>query len=58
MQPVGFVRQLFHYPVKSIAGEALEQAQIGWHGVAGDRRFAFRRVDNASIYFAFSRNAL
>jgi uncharacterized protein len=48
MQPVGFVRQLFRYPVKSMAGEALERAQIGWHGVEGDRRFAFRRVDNTS----------
>jgi uncharacterized protein YcbX len=48
MQPVGFVRQLFRYPVKSMAGEALERAEIGWHGVEGDRRFAFRRVDNTS----------
>lgn len=48
MQPVGFVRQIYRYPVKSMAGEALAQATVGWHGVEGDRRFAFRRVADAS----------
>lgn len=41
---IGSIQALYRYPVKSMAGEALEQAPLGWHGLAGDRRFAFRRV--------------
>ena len=26
-------------------GESLEAATLGWHGIDGDRRFAFRRLD-------------
>jgi uncharacterized protein len=43
-QAVGIVKALFRYPVKSMAGETLTAAQLGWHGIEGDRRFAFRRV--------------
>jgi uncharacterized protein YcbX len=42
---IGHVAALFRYPIKSMAGEALEQAEIGWYGVDGDRRHAFRRLD-------------
>lgn len=45
---LGVVRQIFRYPVKSMAGEALAAAELGWHGLAGDRRFAFRRVGDQS----------
>src|SRR6185436_18943271 len=41
---IGAVAALFRYPVKSMAGEALEAADLGWHGLDGDRRLAFRRV--------------
>ena len=44
---IGRVAALYRYPVKSMAGEALESAEIGWHGVDGDRRIAVRRVDEA-----------
>jgi hypothetical protein len=27
-------------------GERLEAANLGWHGIEGDRRFAFRRLDD------------
>ncbi len=39
----GRVVALWRYPVKSMAGEALEEAAVGWHGFAGDRRWAFVR---------------
>src|SRR5262245_29376092 len=42
---VGRVHELARYPVKSMAGTPLESASLGWYGVEGDRRFAFRRVD-------------
>lgn len=42
---VGEVEALFRYPVKSMSGEPLEVADLGWHGIDGDRRLAFRRTD-------------
>jgi len=41
---VGYVREITRYPVKSMAGIATESAILGWHGLEGDRRFAFRRT--------------
>lgn len=41
--PVGRVAALWRYPVKSMAGEALPEAEVSWHGLAGDRRWAFVR---------------
>ena len=43
---VGEVAALYRYPVKSMSGEPLEVADLGWHGLDGDRRLAFRRVDD------------
>lgn len=43
---IGEVAALYRYPVKSMAGEALEAADLGWHGLSGDRRLAFRRLDD------------
>jgi uncharacterized protein YcbX len=45
---IGQVEAIFRYPVKSMAGERLEAAHLGWHGLDGDRRLAFRRVDDRS----------
>jgi uncharacterized protein YcbX len=43
---IGHVEALFRYPVKSMRGERLEVAELGWHGLEGDRRLAFRRLDD------------
>ena len=43
---IGQVEALFRYPVKSMGGERLEVANLGWHGLEGDRRLAFRRMDD------------
>ena len=45
---VGRVEAIFRYPVKSMGGERLEVAALGWHGLDGDRRLAFRRADDRS----------
>ena len=45
---IGHVEAIFRYPVKSMAGERLEVANLGWHGLDCDRRLAFRRVDDRS----------
>lgn len=43
MTVVGRVVGLWRYPVKSMAGEELDGAEVSWHGFAGDRRWAFIR---------------
>ena len=45
---VGYVHELVRYPVKSMAGVATKSALLGWHGLQGDRRFAFRRLHDNS----------
>jgi uncharacterized protein len=47
---IGHVEAIFRYPVKSMAGELLEAVDLGWHGLEGDRRLPFRRMDNHSDY--------
>src|SRR5688572_17082479 len=47
---LGRITAIFRYPVKSMAGELLDVATLGWHGVEGDRRFAFRLLaDNSGF---------
>jgi hypothetical protein len=43
MTVVGRVAALRRYPVKSMAGEELDSVEVSWHGLAGDRRWAFIR---------------
>ena len=45
---IGHVEAIFRYPVKSMGGERLEEAKLGWHGLDVDRRLAFRRIDDRS----------
>lgn len=48
MPPVGRVQRIYRYPVKSMAAESLSGASLGWNGLEGDRRFAFRRAGSTS----------
>src|ERR1700730_3646195 len=48
LMEIGQVEAIFRYPVKSMGGERLEVANLGWHGLDGDRRLAFRRMDDRS----------
>jgi uncharacterized protein YcbX len=45
---IGYVEAIYRYPVKSMRGERLDVAHLGLHGVDGDRRLAFRRIDDRS----------
>jgi len=40
---VGRVVAMFRYPVKSMAADPLTAVDVSWHGLAGDRRWAFIR---------------
>ena len=42
---IGQIEAIFRYPVKSMRGEPLDTAELCWHGIDGDRRLAFRRLD-------------
>jgi uncharacterized protein YcbX len=42
MQIVGRIESLWRYPVKSMRGQELQQAYVGFSGVYGDRLYAFR----------------
>lgn len=48
---VGRVVSLWRYPVKSMAAEPLERAEVSWFGLAGDRRWAFIRDGAAQSGF-------
>jgi uncharacterized protein YcbX len=43
---IGRIEAIFRYPVKSMRGESLDATSLGWHGLDGDRRLAFRRLDD------------
>ena len=47
---IGNIEAIFRYPVKSMRGELLAAATLGWHGLDGDRRLAFRRLDGHSDF--------
>jgi uncharacterized protein YcbX len=47
---LGHVREITRYPVKSMAGVPAESASLGWHGLDGDRRFAFRRLNDSGDF--------
>jgi uncharacterized protein YcbX len=48
---VGRVVALWRYPVKSMAAEAIPAADVSWHGLPGDRRWAFVRPGLESSSF-------
>jgi len=45
---IGRISAIFRYPVKSMAGQSVDGARLGWHGLEGDRRWAFRRLTDKS----------
>jgi uncharacterized protein YcbX len=42
MQVIGTVKEIWRYPVKSMAGERMERATVGTMGIYGDRGLAIR----------------
>lgn len=48
---IGRLVGIWRYPVKSMAPEPLERCEVSWHGLAGDRRWAFVRPDSSRSGF-------
>jgi hypothetical protein len=46
---IGHVEAIFRYVVKSMAGERLEAASPGWHGLDGDRRLVLRGMGDRPV---------
>src|SRR5438045_6168144 len=44
------ISAIFRYPVNTMSSETLETARLGWHGIEGDRRLAFRRLADKSEF--------
>lgn len=49
MQLVGHVKEIWRYPVKGMAGERLQTAELSDKGIAGDRLWAVRDVARQEI---------
>lgn len=48
LKTVGYVRELFLYPVKSMRGASVSEITCYWYGANGDRKYAFTRVGDVS----------
>ncbi len=48
-EPVGTVRALWRFPVKSMLGEELEGADLGEGGIVGDRAYAIRDRETGKV---------
>lgn len=49
-QLVGTIAALTRFPVKSMRGEMLPETAVYWHGLEGDRRYAFVQSRNRSDF--------
>lgn len=45
-QLVGHIQTLYRYPVKSMRAEPMHEAKVYWHGIEGDRRYAFVKSES------------
>lgn len=50
MVEVGRIAAIWRHPVKSMRGEAVETARLGWNGIDGDRQYAFYRACDGSRF--------
>lgn len=50
MTRLGVVESLYRFPVKSLAGEVLDQAFVGYAGIYGDRLYAFKKQDGPAFF--------
>ena len=58
MIEIGTIKEIWRYPVKSMAGEQLESCVVAEQGLHGDRRWALRDVRRAEIQSCKARPQL
>ena len=49
MTTIGKIDSLWRYPVKSMRGEELDEAFLGFSGIYGDRLFAFTSPTSPTV---------
>lgn len=54
MTQIGTIAEVWRYPVKSMAGERLDEAFVGYAGVYGDRLFAFAHAGGPAFFPYFT----
>jgi uncharacterized protein len=47
---VGRIAAIWRYPVKSMRGEQMNSAALGWNGLDGDRQYAFYKAADGSRF--------
>lgn len=57
-ETIGRVTALWRFPVKSMAGEAIDQAELGWRGFKGDRQYAFLHEGSHSRFPWFTARGM
>ena len=55
MTASGIIDSLWRYPVKSMRGEELDEAFVGFTGIYGDRLYAFRSSASPKVQFLTAR---
>jgi uncharacterized protein YcbX len=50
MIDVGHLAAIWRYPVKSMRGEEMDNASLGWNGLDGDRQYAFYKATDGSRF--------
>jgi uncharacterized protein YcbX len=50
VERIGAISSIWRYPVKSMAGEELEEARVTFAGLAGDRVYAFIETENRTSF--------
>jgi uncharacterized protein YcbX len=50
MEPVGTIASIARYPVKSMAGETLQEAPVTLQGILGDRWYAYVQAGDESLF--------
>ncbi|HSH58848.1 MAG TPA: MOSC N-terminal beta barrel domain-containing protein, partial [Acidimicrobiales bacterium] len=51
---VGIAVALWRFPVKSMLGERLDEAQLSHHGIVGDRAYALLDAETGKVVSAKS----
>jgi uncharacterized protein YcbX len=51
-RPVGFVAEIWRFPVKSMGGTTVDEVALDASGIPGDRRLALRDLDSGKILSA------
>lgn len=50
MEKIGVIKEIWIFPVKSMAGMSVDAADLYWYGFGGDRRYAFVQAGHTGTF--------